>query len=143
MNAAGPAIVASTLIGVSNNADPVSEAQQEQAAKRQRDQTERAAGRNLDLTATEAIDLALALAPEVVDAPTPEAGERVIDLDFASLSEINFVRKRVNAALTVAEWLPEVAVWVWQADVHKRQPLSQRGREKGFELRLEQSPTRS
>lgn len=128
---------------VSDSDDPVTIAKQHQAAKRERDEAERAAGRALDATATEAIDLALALAPEVVAAHNAEAGERVVDLDFASLSEINFVRKRVNAALTIAEWLPEVAVWVWQAEIHKRPPLSDRGRERGFELRLEQAPTRS
>lgn len=119
--------------------DPVAAALREQAQKREQRLNEKSAGWNLDATATEAIDMALALAPEVVDAPTAEAGERVIDLDFPSISEAQFVRKRVNAALTIAEWLPEVAVWVWQADTHKRPPLSERGRDRGFELRLEQS----
>ena len=128
---------------VSDSEDPVTIAQRQQAEKRERDEAERAAGRALDAMATEAIDRALALAPEVVAAPDAPSGERVIDVTVGSLSELNFIRKRVNAALTVAEWLPEVAVWVWQADVHKRPPLSDRGREQGFELRLEQAPTRS
>lgn len=100
---------------------------------------ERKAGRTLDAAATSAIDLALALAPEVADAPTAVEAERVIDVELGSVSEATFVRKRVNAALSVNEWLGEIAVWVWQADTHKRAPLSERGREQGFELRMEQT----
>ncbi|MGH1490727.1 MAG: hypothetical protein ACRBK7_15275 [Acidimicrobiales bacterium] len=100
---------------------------------------EKQAGRSLDAATSEAIDLALKLAPEVADAPSAVEAERVIDVAFASVSEATFARKRVNAALSVHEWLGEIAVWVWQADTHKRAPLSQQGRERGFELRLEQA----
>lgn len=117
--------------------DPVSAAQRESAERRQRQESERLAGRSLDEAAGTAIDMALALAPEVVDAPTLEAAERVIDIELASVSEANFVRKRVNAALSVAEWQPDIVVWVWQADTHKRAPLSDQGRVRGFEVRLE------
>jgi hypothetical protein len=99
---------------------------------------ERRAARTLDAAATEAIELALALAPEVADGSDPVEAERVIDVELGSPSEAVFVRKRVNAALSVHEWLDEIAVWVWRADTHKRPPLSQRGRECGFELRMEQ-----
>lgn len=111
--------------------------------RRDREHKEKIAGRALDAAATEAISLARALAPEVADAPTPEAGERVIDIELASLSEANFVRKRINAALSIDEWLDEVAVWVWQANTHNRPPLSERGKERGFELRMEQPPSRT
>ncbi len=83
--------------------------------------------------------MALSLAPEVADSPSAVEAERVIDVELGSVSEATFVRKRVNAALSVHEWLDEIAVWVWQADTHKRPPLSERGRERGFELRLEQT----
>lgn len=118
--------------------DPVTIAQRAQTARRERDEAERAAGRVLDATATAAIEQALSLAPEVVAAADGPSAERVIDVEVSSLSELNFIRKRVNAALTVSEWLPEVAVWVWQAEVNKRPPLSERGRALGFELRMEQ-----
>lgn len=119
--------------------DPVAAAMEEQSLRRDRRESEKAAGWNLDAVASTAIDLALQLAPEVVEAPSAEEAERVIDIELPSVSEAQFVRKRVNAALTVAEWLPDVVVWVWQADTHKRAPLSDRGRERGFELRLERS----
>ncbi len=106
-------------------------------ARRSRQPGEKLAGQALDRTAGDAVDIAMGLAAEVAEAPTLEAGERVIDVELASISEANFVRKRVNAALHVGEWLDAVAVWVWQADSHQRPPLSDRGRERGFELRLE------
>lgn len=99
---------------------------------------EKRAGQSLDAAAGLAIDLALSLAPEVADAPSAVEAERFLDVELATVSEATFVRKRVNAALSVHEWLSEIAVWVWQADTHKRPPLSDRGREQGFEIRLEQ-----
>ncbi len=69
----------------------------------------------------------------------PPADDMVIDVELASFSEAEFVRKRVNDALQIAEWLDDVSVWIWNADEHVRKPLSERGHEAGFELRIERS----
>ena len=66
--------------------------------------------------------------------------DQVIDVDLASISEAQFVRKRVNDALQVGEWLDDVRTWIWRSDEHTRPALSERGMSVGFELRIEQSP---
>ena len=114
--------------------------QRKKAARKQRKQSERGAHRNLDEITGEATELALQLAPEVAAGTRGTDDERVIDVELASVSEANFVRKRVNDVLTVAEWHDVVKVWVWEADRHHRSPLSDSGRSRGFELRLEQAP---
>ncbi|MGI9597785.1 MAG: hypothetical protein ACR2QK_16595 [Acidimicrobiales bacterium] len=127
---------------MSDGEDPGRLDRRKRADRTKRKQDEKRAGRSLDAAAGEAISLALALAPEVAGGTEPHGGERVIDVEIASVSEANFVRKRVNAALSFDEWLGDIAVWVWRADTHQRSPLSERGRVKGFELRLEPAAAR-
>lgn len=122
-----------------NDADGLLNKQQRKKKKRkQRKHDERQAHRNLDDVTTLAIAEASRLAPIVVASPTLAASDRVIDVELASLSEAKFVRKRVNDTLRAGEWLDEVSVWIWQASEHHRPALSEGGRERGIELRIEQ-----
>lgn len=113
--------------------------QRKKARRKERKQNERQAHRNLDEVTGEAIAEALRLAPAVVDAGSRIESDHVIDVDLASLSEAQFVRKRVNDALQIAEWLDDVSVWIWQVEVHNRSALSERGQATGLELRIEQA----
>lgn len=103
--------------------------QRKKAARKQRKQNERAAHRNLDDVTGKAIEQALALVPLT-------EREVAIDVALASVSEAEFVRKRVNEALRVGEWLDEVRVRIWQADSSSRAALTEGGRVSGIELRL-------
>lgn len=115
--------------------------QRKKAARKQRQQSERQAHRNLDDVTTRAIELALALAPKVAEAVEFDERDRAIDVELASESEAQFVRKRVNDALQIGEWLDDVSVWVWRASEHRRPPQTEQGRRNGFELRIERSAT--
>lgn len=110
--------------------------QRKKANRKKRKQAERAAHRNLDDVTGVAIAQALALAPQVVDAPSHRDAHRGIDVALASVSEAEFVRKRVNDALAVAEWLTEVRVWLWRDDEDGGKPLSDAGANAGIELRI-------
>lgn len=112
--------------------------QRKKIARKQRKHSEREAHRNLDAVTAEAIDLALALAPEVAAGLRQRTG-RVIDVPIPSLSEAEFIRKRVNGALQIAEWLDDVRVWIWRHEEQIDDPLSDQGIERGFELRLSQA----
>jgi len=114
--------------------------QRKKAARKQRKRSERQAHRDLDETTSAAVEIALELAPRVAEAATPEDHDLVIDVELASESEAQFVRKRVNDALSVGEWLDDVRIWVWQAAEHHRAPQSEQGRTRGFELRMERAP---
>lgn len=114
--------------------------QRKKAARKQRQQSERQAHRNLDDTTSAAIEIARGLAPVVANATAPEDHDRVIDVELASESEAQFVRKRVNDALQIDEWLDDVRIWVWKAAEHNRAPQSDQGRTKGFELRMDRAP---
>lgn len=113
--------------------------QRKKARRKERKRNERQAHRSLDVVTSEAVAEALRLAPMVVDAASLKESDHVIDVELASASEAQFVRKRVNDALKVAEWLDDVSVWIWQADEHVRDALSERGRASGLELRIERS----
>ena len=101
-------------------------------AKRQR---EREAHRNLDDITGEAIVLALRAAPEVAASRRPQ----VLDVDVPSVSEAQFVQKRINDALQIGEWLDDVRVVLWRADGSAGGSLSDRGKTSGFELRIERA----
>lgn len=89
--------------------------------------------------ASVAVEEALRLAPELDAQQSGKGCEVAIDLEFKSADDAIFARKRVNEALAVAEWGDIVSAWVWQSDRHQRQPLTERGRSLGWELRLEQA----
>jgi len=112
--------------------------QRKKRRRKLRSVQERLGGQSLDELATEAIDEALRLAPEVGDAATQERSERVLDLHITTPDDARYVRKHVNAALRAAEWIDEIEVWVWLADTHTRAPLTPRGEEHGVEVRMQQ-----
>ncbi len=116
-----------------------SKAERKKARRRQRKTSERAAGRDLDALARDAVEQAVDLAPDVAAADSPSVSERAIDVPVTTVDGARFLKKRINAALASAEWSNEVQVWVWEADKHTRSPLSDSGREHGIELRLEQA----
>gem|GEM_PF-641159 len=116
----------------------LNKAQRKKVRRKQRKQQERQAHRNLDQVTSAAIAEALNLAAQVADAPSVADSNRVIDVELASLSEAEFVRKRVNDALRVGEWLDEISVWIWQAEQHNSEPMSSGGRTSGYELRMDQ-----
>lgn len=107
--------------------------QKKRADRKQRQQSEKQAKRDLDALSSSAIDQAIAAAERVV------AGERhvALELDLATVDAAVFVRKRVNEALRADEWLHDVRVWIWRADEHRQEPLSATGAESGIELRVE------
>ncbi|MGK0226799.1 MAG: hypothetical protein ACI8XD_001619 [Thermoproteota archaeon] len=118
------------------NGDSVLNKQQRKKVRRkERKQSERQAHRNLDAITGDAIQAALQIASAV--ATTHNAA--VIDVELASVSEAKFVRKRVNDALSIGEWLDEVQVVLWQVDEHWSAPLSAQGNSDGFELRIERA----
>ncbi|MFV2039493.1 MAG: hypothetical protein ACC660_04565 [Acidimicrobiales bacterium] len=100
-------------------------------------ESDTAEGRALRDLASAAVEEALRLAPEVGDAPSGQTVERAVDLEFRSVDDAIFVRKRINEALAVAEWGDAVSAWVWESDRHQRGALTDRGRSVGWELRLE------
>ncbi len=114
--------------------------QLKKAARKQRQQSERQAHRNLDDVTGQAIELAFQLAPTVAAATSLEDRDQPIDVELASESEAQFIRKRINDALKVDEWLDEVRIWVWKASEHNRAALTDQGRSKGFELRIDKAP---
>lgn len=123
-----------------NTQRSLSKSERKKKARIARQTTEKAAARDLDALATEAIDKALLLAPEVADAPSRLVSDRAIDVELANLDMARFVQKRVNAALVVDEWTDEITLWLWQAELHQREPLTESGERTGLELRLEQNP---
>lgn len=102
--------------------------QRKKVARKKRKQSERAAHRNLDEVTGQAIEQAMAL--------LPVRRAVALDVDLASLSEAEFVRKRVNEALRVDEWLDEVRVWIWQRESEHQRALSPAGSSSGIELRM-------
>ena len=115
-------------------------AQRKKARRKERKQRERQAHRNLDDVTSQAIELALAAAREVTAAGAAPSAVP-IDVALASISEAQFVRKRVNDALMVGEWLDDVRVAMWTAgdggDAHTTS-----GASSGIELRIEREPLR-
>lgn len=105
--------------------------------RQNRKQSEKQASRDLDSLSTEAIDAALALAPQVFETRQPAA----IDVNLGSHDAATFVRKRVNEALRADEWLDVIRVWVWDGARHRQEPLSAAGEACGVELRVEAVPT--
>ncbi len=101
-------------------------------AKRQR---EREAHRNLDDITGEAITMSLRIAPEVAASRRPQ----VVEIDIPSVSEAQFVQKRINDALHIGEWLDDVRVALWRADGDSGSALSDRGKTQGFELRIDRA----
>jgi len=128
---------------VSESPEPVpsgllNKQQRKKAARKQRRQSERQAHRDLDDTTSEAVAESLRLAPEIAGGLRKRMG-KVIDVELASLSEAQFVRKRVNDALNVGEWLSDVRVWIWRHDEQLDEAQSTNGAQTGFELRLSQA----
>ena len=98
---------------------------------------EQAQGIELAALTDRAVEQALQLAPEVATAPSVESSERALDVAFRSLGDAVYARKRVNEALTVAEWDRDISAWVWDRERHQRPPLTEQGAALGWELRLE------
>lgn len=122
--------------------DPGAKAKAKKARRKAQAVAERASARALDQTATEAVEAAMLLAPEVADAGGRKSSERVVDVAFATSDAAKYALKRVNEALTIGEWLDDVEAWVWQADIHTRPPMTEHGRVNGVELRLEKPVNR-
>jgi len=118
---------------VTNGDSLLNKQQRKKARRKARKQREREAHRNLDTITGEAVAASLKIARTVADTHNPMA----VGVDLASLSEAQFVRKRINDALQVGEWLDEVQVVLWQVDQHWSAPLSDQGKADGFELRIE------
>ena len=106
------------------------------AARKERRRSERQAERDLDELTGEAISEAIRLAPLVADASAEGDHERVIDVAFPSIDAARFAHKRVNEALVIGEWLDAIRVWLCNVDRHADEPLSDRGRSCGYELRM-------
>lgn len=104
--------------------------------RKQRKRAERQGERDLDDLTTDAIEAVLAVVADVAAAPRT-ASERLVDVSFRSRNDARYAIKRINEQLSVGEWLDDVEVWLWDADVHHRAPLSEHGRTNGFELRVE------
>ena len=119
--------------------EPLTESEQRKARRKEQVQAERAGARELHALTDAAVDIALQFAPEVAAALNRSSSERAIDVAFPTLDAAKHARKRINDALSVAEWQNDVDVWVWQFDTHVRPPLTDHGRESGYELRLEQT----
>ena len=85
-----------------------------------------------------AVEIALALAPEVADSPNRNSSERVIDVPVGTVDAARFCLKRINEALAFGEWLDEIEAWVWELDTSTRDALTEAGEETGVELRMEQ-----
>ncbi len=115
--------------------------QRKKVRRKDKKQRERQAHRNLDTATSEAIAEALRIAPEVADATTRNKSVQVVDVELASLSEAQFIRKRINDALNVGEWLDDVRVALWQHDHEIDTALSASGETAGFELRIERLPS--
>ena len=115
-----------------------SKEERKKARRRERANQERAAARDLEALADVAVEQALQLVAQVADAPDQASSERGIDVACPTVDAARYVRKRINAALTYGEWLDEVQVWVWEAGVHTRPPLTEHGKSRGIEVRLEQ-----
>lgn len=105
--------------------------------RQDRKQSEKQAKRDLDQLSTQAIESALAIAPQVFDTHTPAA----VDVEIDSHDAATFVRKRVNEALRAEEWLDVLRVWIWDSSKHRQEPLSAVGQACGIELRIEFIPT--
>jgi len=118
---------------VTNGDSLLNKQQRKKARRKARKQREREAHRNLDTITGEAVAASLEIARTVADTHNP----MTVGVDLASLSEAQFVRKRINDALQVGEWLDEVQVVLWQVDQHWSAPLSDQGKADGFELRIE------
>jgi hypothetical protein len=109
--------------------------QRKKARRKARKQSERQAHRDLDSVTTEAVDEALRLAPIVVHSNERSDQVRAIDVPLASLSEAQFIRKRVNEALRVDEWLDDVSIEIWTPS-ELGSALTDRGGEQSLELRM-------
>ena len=79
--------------------------------------------------------MSLQIAPDVVASRRP----RVVEIEIPSVSEAQFVQKRINDALQIGEWLDDVRVALWRADGGLGGPLSDGGKAQGFELRIERA----
>ncbi len=120
---------------VTNGDSVLNKQQRKKVRRKEQKQSERQAHRNLDAITGEAIEMAL----KIVSGVATTHNAAVLDVDLASVSEAQFVRKRVNDALQIAEWLDEVQVVLWQLDEHWSAPLSTQGETDGFELRIERA----
>lgn len=106
--------------------------------RKERERSERRAGRDLDRLTDDALTIALELVSDVAAATAPDLRDRAIDVEFNSIDAARFAQKRINEALGVREWSDEVRAWVWVAEDRRGGAArSDHGRRVGFELRLE------
>ncbi|MEQ8839567.1 MAG: hypothetical protein RIB98_01190 [Acidimicrobiales bacterium] len=117
-----------------------SKAERKKARRRARKAAEVAESKRLETLATEGVDAALRLAPEVA-AAAHDSADRALPVAVTTVDAARFVRKRINEALAYEEWHTEVEAWVWDADTSVREALTEHGAEVGVELRLEQVRT--
>lgn len=118
--------------------EPPTKAERKRARRAKRAESERSGARELAELTDTAVNAALALAPEVAAARNHGPREAAIDVAFPTRDAAKHARKRINEALFADEWLDEVEVWLWEADVNVREPLTDHGRTAGYELRIEQ-----
>jgi hypothetical protein len=109
--------------------EPPTKSERKRARRKVRAESERAGAHETAGLTDAAVEAAMALAPEV-------AGDR--SHDFPTRDAAKHARKRINEALFAAEWLDELEVWLWEADTHVREPLTEHGGRNGYELRIEQ-----
>jgi hypothetical protein len=116
----------------------VTKSERKKARRKTKRSSERAGGRELEALIDAIVEEALRLAPEVASAANRDVSERGIDIVIATPDAARFMVKRINEALVIGEWLDDVEVWLWQAESHTREPLTDAGRTSGLEIRLEQ-----
>ena len=97
--------------------DLLNKHQRKKIRRKAKKQRERQAHRNLDEVTSDAIEQALELAPQVAASHSRMASE-TLQVELASVSEAQFVRKRVNDALNVGEWLSDVKVTLVESYGH-------------------------
>ena len=119
---------------VTNGDSLLNKQQRKKVRRKAKRQSEREAHRNLDDITGEAITQALRVAPDVAASRRPQP----LEIDVPSVSEAQFMQKRINDALQIGEWLDDVRVSLWQADTGGS-ALSDRGTTQGFELRIERA----
>ncbi len=118
--------------------EPPTKSERKRARRKVRSESERSGAREIGELTDAAVEAAMALAPEVAAAGGQGSRERAIDVAFPTRDAAKHARKRINEALFADEWLDELEVWLWEAGVNVREPLTEHGRENGYELRLEQ-----
>jgi hypothetical protein len=118
--------------------EPPTKSERKRARRQVRAESERAGANDMGELTDAAVEAAMALAPEIAADRSHGSRERAVDVDFPTRDAAKHARKRINEALFAAEWLDELEVWLWEADTHVREPLTEHGGRNGYELRIEQ-----